>query len=514
MSIPRVVISAPSSGHGKTAVSVGLIAALRARGVATCGFKIGPDHIDAAYLGLAAAGVGRNLDPRLTGVNQLGPLFRHGAGGSDVAVLEGTMGLYDGLAGRTDVESTAQVAGLLRAPVLLVVDVAAMGQSVAALVHGFRAYDELLWLGGVILNRVISDRHEQVLRESLDDVGVPVLGAVRRRSLTAVLPPRAAGVVPALHGSVDARQAVRRLGEAVADGVDLDRVLALARSAPALTAEPWSPRAALAAAQVRAGDRSASADDQPIREVEGPVRAVAVPGRSDARRLPWAGPRPAAVVEDPSEERTADLRGGPVIAVAGTPGGSYGYAEVVELLAAAGAQPVPVDPLRDDRLPAGTRGLVLGGAIPEAYLDEISANVTLLAAIRTLAAAGHPIVAEGAGLILLAREVDGRPMAGVLPTAVHLGGHIIHGYRDAVTQSVSSLLQPGTRLVGHRSHRAACVPRAGVAPAYGWRGGAPEGFVQGNIFASLLCPHWVAVPSLASALVVAARGQASLRAAS
>src|SRR5256885_12804307 len=182
--VPRVVIAAPSSGHGKTAVAVGLLAALRERGLRPAGFKIGPDYVDAAYLGLAAARAGRTLDPRLVGAATVAPLFAHGCAGSDVAVVEGTMGLYDGLAGRTDAESTAQISGLLRAPVVLVVDVGAMGQSVAALVHGFRAYDELLWLGGVILNRVASSRHEQLLREALDDIGVPVLGAPRRGALT------------------------------------------------------------------------------------------------------------------------------------------------------------------------------------------------------------------------------------------------------------------------------------------------------------------------------------------
>ncbi|MBO0871492.1 MAG: cobyrinic acid a,c-diamide synthase, partial [Micromonosporaceae bacterium] len=176
--IPRIVIAAPSSGHGKSAVAIGLLAAMRARGLRTAGFKIGPDYVDAAYLGMAADRPARNLDPRMTGSATVGPLFVHGATGAEVAVVEGTMGLYDGLTGRTDVESTAQIAGLLRAPVVMVIDVAAMGQSVAALVHGFRAYDEMLWLGGVILNRVVSQRHEQLLRESLADLAVPVLGAL------------------------------------------------------------------------------------------------------------------------------------------------------------------------------------------------------------------------------------------------------------------------------------------------------------------------------------------------
>src|SRR3954469_25263928 len=156
--IPRLVVAAPSSGHGKTAVAVGMIAAFAARGLTTAGFKIGPDHVDAGYLALASGRPGRNLDPRLVGSAALPALFTHGAAGADLALVEGTMGLYDGLSGRADVESTAQVAGLLRTPVILVVDTAAMGQSVAALVHGFKSYDELLWLGGMVLTRVVSDR--------------------------------------------------------------------------------------------------------------------------------------------------------------------------------------------------------------------------------------------------------------------------------------------------------------------------------------------------------------------
>ena len=197
--VPRVVISAPSSGHGKTAVSVGLLAALRERGLRPAGFKVGPDYVDSAYLGLAAGRPGRNLDPRLVGAASVAPLFAHGSTGADIAVVEGTMGLYDGLAGQTDAESTAQIAGLLRAPVVLVVDAAAMGQSVAALAHGFRAYDELLWLGGVILNRVASDRHEDLLREALDDVGIAILGVLRQRELPhSGLPGRVEGVVQEL----------------------------------------------------------------------------------------------------------------------------------------------------------------------------------------------------------------------------------------------------------------------------------------------------------------------------
>ena len=136
--VPRVVLSAPSSGHGTGALSLGVLAALADRELDVAGFKIGPDQVDAAYLGLAAGRPGRNLDPRLVGSERVPPLFAHGAAGAGFALVQGTMGLYDSIAGRPETESTAAVATALRSPVVLVVDVAAMGQSVAALVHGFR----------------------------------------------------------------------------------------------------------------------------------------------------------------------------------------------------------------------------------------------------------------------------------------------------------------------------------------------------------------------------------------
>jgi cobyrinic acid a,c-diamide synthase len=457
--VPRVVVAAPSSGHGKTAVCIGLLAALRQRGLRTAGFKIGPDYVDAAYLGLAADRPARNLDPRLIGGSRVAPLFLHGAEGTDIAVVEGTMGLYDGLAGRPDSESTAQVAGLLRAPVVLVVDVAAMGQSVAALVHGFRAYDELLWLGGVILNRVASDRHEKLLRDALDDVGVPVLGVLRRQRLAeAVMPSRAAGVVPVLHRTIEANRAVRQLGEVVAAGVDLDRLLGIARSAPKLAAEPWSPANAIGNHVVY--------DDEPTN---------------------------ALVPEH--------LR--PIVAVAGGPRLSFGYPEVPELLSAAGAQVVPVDLLRDEALPAGTAGLVIGGGLPEGYLDELAANESLVAEVRALGRAGRPIVAEGAGVALLCREYAERPMTGLLDASAKPGEHLVLGYREATARSDSAIMTAGTQVVGHRQHRGVTTPRAGTLAAWTWSGGSPEGFVYGRMHASYLCLHWVGVAEAAQRFVTA-----------
>lgn len=442
---PRLVVSAPSSGHGKTAIAVGLLAAMAARGVPTAGFKVGPDHTDAAYLGLAAGRPGRNLDPRLVGAQRIAPLFGHGASGAQLSVIEGAMGLFDSLTGQPEIDGTAAVAATLRAPVALVVDVAAMGHSLAALVHGFRMFDEMVHLGGVILNRVASPRHEQMLRSALDDIGMPVLGALRRGDLPNVLPSRAHGLVPVAHRTVEAGRAVRRLGEAVAESLDLDRLMALANSAPPLPGPLWTPAEAGEAAEVR-----------------------------------------------------------PVVALAGGPGAPYTYVETAELLTAAGADVVVVDPLRDESLPPGTRALVVGSGLPEGYAEELSANRRLCADVAKFAREGWPVVAEGVALPWLGRDLDGRPMCGVLDIAGITGEQTVAGYREATAPGSSVLAPAGARITGYKQHRALVTPRAGTSPAWTWSGGNPEGFVWRQVHASQLGLHWAAAPEIAKRLVTAA----------
>lgn len=454
--LPRLVVSAPSSGHGKTAIAVGLLAACTARGVQTAGFKVGPDHTDAAYLGLAAGRPGRNLDPRLVGSQRIAPLFAHGAAGAQLSVIEGTMGLFDSITGQPEIDGTAAVAAALHAPVALVIDVHAMGHSVAALVHGFRMYDEMVRIAGVILNRVASARHEEMLRTALDDIGMPVLGALRRGDLPAVLPARSDGAVPVAHRTVEASRAVRRLGEAVADTLDLDRLLAVAGSAPAVAESAWSATDAL------------------------------VDGSDD--------PTPTT--------RIGDAR--PVVAVAGGPELPYTYLENTELLSAAGAEVVLIDPLRDHVLPAGTRALVIGGGLPEGYADELSVNRRLCAAVSALARDGRPIVAEGVGLAWLGRDFDGRPMCGVLDVSAVTTDRTVAGYRDATAPANSLLVPAGTRITGYKQHWAMLTPRAGKVPAWTWSGGNPEGYVWRQVHASQLGLHWAGAPEIAPRVVAAA----------
>ena len=200
MTARALVVAAPASGAGKTTVATGLMAALRRRGHRRGAVQGGPDYIDPGYHTLAAGRPGRNLDPVLVGADRIAPLARHGAAGAEVAVVEGVMGLFDGRLSDGH-GSTAEVAGLLGAPVVLVVDARGQSRSLAALLHGFRSFDARVDLAGVVLNRVGSPRHEEVLRAAAAEVGLPVLGALPRRDALAV-PSRHLGLVTAVeHGA-------------------------------------------------------------------------------------------------------------------------------------------------------------------------------------------------------------------------------------------------------------------------------------------------------------------------
>nr|WP_200423195.1 cobyrinate a,c-diamide synthase [Streptomyces sp. Y2F8-2] len=467
-SVPRLVIAAPSSGSGKTTVATGLMAAFAARGLAVSPHKVGPDYIDPGYHSLATGRVGRNLDAYLCGPELIGPLFAHGARGCDIAVVEGVMGMYDGAAGEGELASTAHVAKLLRAPVVLVVDASSQSRSVAALVHGFASWDPEVRVGGVILNKVASDRHEALLREALESAGVPVLGILRRVPQVDT-PSRHLGLVPVAERRAEAVAAVAAMAAQVREGCDLEALLGLARSAGALPGAAWDAAQAL-----------------------GVSPPPPLPSPKLSASLEQGGP--------PSGPRGSEA---PVVAVAGGAAFTFSYAETTELLAAAGAEVVPFDPLRDEQLPEGTRGLVIGGGFPEVYAAELSANEPLRKAVVELALGGAPVAAECAGLLYLCRELDGQPMCGVLDAAARMTERLTLGYRDAWAVGDSVLAAAGTRMRGHEFHRTVVEPGAGAAPAWGVRAPRPrvEGFVQQGVHASYLHTHWAAAPGVARRFV-------------
>ncbi|HET9171800.1 MAG TPA: cobyrinate a,c-diamide synthase [Actinospica sp.] len=451
---PRLVIAAPASGHGKTTVATGLIAAFARRGRRVAPFKVGPDYIDPGYHALAAGRPGRNLDPFLLGESRTVGVFAHGAAGADIAVVEGVMGLYDGAVGRGEFASTAHVATLIDAPVILVVDATAQGRSVAALVDGFRGFDRRIRVAGVVLNRVGSERHREILASALDEIGVPLLGVLHRSDAVAA-PSRHLGLVPVAERAPDASATVDALADLVSQNLDLDAIERIAAGAgPVGEAASWSP-------------------DEAIAEVGGPV---------SGRR--------------------------PVVAVAGGAAFTFSYAEHAELLAAAGAEVVTFDPLHAERLPEGTSALVIGGGFPEVYASALAENGSLLEDVRGFAASGGVIAAECAGLLYLAKSLDGVPMCGVVEAEAVMTERLTLGYREAVAASGSVLCDEGARLNGHEFHRTALSPGASADAAWMWRGNdgatVSEGFASARLHASYLHLHWAGAPDTPRRIVRAA----------
>jgi cobyrinic acid a,c-diamide synthase len=326
----------------------------------------------------------------------------------------------------------------------------------------------------VIFNQAGSARHEELLRDAAEAAGVPVLGVLRRQDQV-TLPSRHLGLVPAAELGGPAAAAVTALTALVAADVDLDAVVRLARTAGPLT------------------DGNGLVDGDPLND--GQERETS-PERVQASRRP------------------------PRFAFAGGSAFTFGYTEHPELLTACGADVVTFDPLRDERLPDDVDGLVIGGGFPEEHATVLSANERLRRQVAALARAGAPVIAECAGLLYLARSLDGHPMCGVLDADAVMTGRLTLGYRDAVAAATSPLARTGTRVHGHEFHRTTVhlgtdrlAPDA-ASRAWHWRqSGATlsEGFVQGQVYASYLHTHWNGIPGAAARLTAAARDYARKR---
>ena len=448
--IPRIVVAGTHSGVGKTTVASGLMAALAQRGLRVAPFKVGPDFIDPSYHSLAVGRPGRNLDAFLSGPELVAPLFAHGSSGAEVAIIEGVMGLFDGKGGGGEYASTAHVAKLLGAPVLLVVDASAMARSAAAIVHGYATFDPALNLAGVILNRVGSSTHERMLREAIAPLGIPVLGVLRRDAGVRT-PHRHLGLVPVAERRAEASAAIEAAGAVLSRSCDIEGILRLARTAGPLGAKPWNPEA----------------------------------------------PEPGPPVR---------------VAVAAGPSFSFLYEENLELLRGAEAEVSFFDPTSDEDLPDAPEALYLGGGFPEAYAGTLAANEPLKERVRWFAAEGRHLVAECGGLLYLVRELDDHPMCGVLEAEARMTDRLTLGYREARALSDSPLMGEGGLARGHEFHYSVVEPGAGESPAWELAGRGAEGFVSGGVHASYLHTHWAATPEVPRRLARAAsRGGARVR---
>ncbi|MGQ9593469.1 MAG: cobyrinate a,c-diamide synthase [Anaerolineae bacterium] len=447
----RLVIAAPRGRSGKTTVAVGLAAALRARGLAVQPFKKGPDFIDPSWLTEAAGRPCRNLDPYLMGQEGVQEVLARGSRGADVCLVEGAMGLYDGLDDEGS-GSTAVLARWLRAPVVLVVDAARITRSAAALVLGYAQFEPETWLAGVIFNGVQGARHEAKLRSAIGRYcSLPVWGALpRAEALT--IPDRHLGLVPRAEGEswVAAVEAAR---EAVEQTCDVPGLLDLARSAPPLG---------------------------------------------------WQAPLPPR----PSEGNR--VRVGVVRDRAFT----FYYPENLEALEAAGAELIFVDACSDPSLPA-VDALYLGGGFPEVFLEELEANRALRQDVRAAAQEGLPIYAECGGLMYLCRrlvwgERMGK-MAGILPaTAIVEGRPAGHGYVAGEVARGNPFYPVGLAFRGHEFHHSRVdleedLPRAFRLHRGQGLGNGQDGLVWRNVLATYTHVHAVGTPQWARGLVEAAR---------
>jgi cobyrinic acid a,c-diamide synthase len=449
--IPRIVVSAVASGAGKTTVAVGVIAALRARGLTVAPFKCGPDYLDPSYHERAAGRVSHNLDGWMMGRDAVVATFERAACNADVAVIEGMMGLFDGAAPTSDEGSTAEIAKWLAAPVLLVADTSGMARTIGAIAKGFAHFDHALRLGGLICNRVGSRGHLEILRAASPEI--PVLGGLPQNS-GAAFPERHLGLFTADEKSVpDAHLAA--WGKLVSEWFDLDTILTLARSAPAISDTIAFPEtSALTPARCRIG-------------------------------------------------------------VAYDEAFHFYYEYNLARLEAVGAEIVHFSPIRDRTLP-DVDGLYFGGGYPETNASDLSNNLTMLAAIRQFATRGGPIYAECGGLMYLVsaiRTLDGAsfPMAGLIAGEAVMNDRLqALGYVEVETRFSSILGPAGTRWRGHQFRYSTLEPPppTGVDLLYRvtprW-GGAPfgEGYRVGNVVASYTHAHWASNLAIAGNFVQA-----------
>ncbi len=450
MRIPRLVIAGTHSGVGKTTVTTGLLAAFKARGLKVQPFKCGPDYIDPTYHAVAAGLPCRNLDSWILPKTIMVELFQRAAGQGDLALIEGVMGLYDGRGGVEEEGSTAEIAKLLRTPVLLVLDVGKTSRSAAAQVLGYQAFDPELSLAGVIINQVGSERHMRWVKEAIEErVGVPVVGYLPKRAEVEI-PERHLGLIPAIEGG-SLPQAVEKIRVVVEETVDLETVLQLARSAP------------------------------PIPE--------AVEGLFPKESLPVQA----------------------VIGLAHDEAFHFYYQDSLDLLTAWGARLVPVSPLRDSHLPSNIQGLYIGGGFPEVFAKGLSANAAFCQSVTQAASAGMPIYGECGGLMYLAEGIvdfdgDRHPMVGLIEGwSVMQRKRVRMGYAVAETLQDTILAPRGYTLRGHEFHWSE-MTEPGEGAAYRIKGPPErrEGFVRGpwgNILGSYLHLHFGADVTLAQRFI-------------
>src|SRR5258707_15109995 len=455
LTLPRIVLAGVSSGAGKTTMTTAFIAHLRTRGIQVQPFKVGPDYIDPSHLALAAARPCYNLDTWMLPPGRMLDVFCRAAASAEIAVIEGMMGLYDGERSTSDLGSTAQVAKLLQAPVVLVIDAGAMARSAAAVVLGFQQLDPAVRIAGVIANRVGGAWHARLLQEAIEsETGIPLLGYFRH-SQGNLVPERHLGLIPAAERVVGTEQ-LNLLGEQFGQTCNGEKFLALARGAP--------------------------------------------PMQQNSR-----DPFP------PVETTGEHIR----IALAQDEAFNFYCPDTLDLLRLAGAELVPFSPLHDSVLPGEIGGIYIGGGFPEEYAHHLAANESMRSALAGLLQQDMPCYAECGGFMYLCRSIrnasgEELPMVGAIARQSSMNSDrsgLVIGYREASALRNTLLACQGEVVRGHEFHYSclnAPVARKNAAYAFTARG-RTDGFAQGNLLASYLHLSFSGFPLAAQRFLAAAR---------
>jgi cobyrinic acid a,c-diamide synthase len=403
----------------------------------------------------------RNLDTWMLSVEANRSVLRNAAGGADVIVAEGMMGLFDGKNGSTEIGSSAEIAKLLRLPVVLVVDAAKSARSVAAVVLGFEMFDEDLRLAGVVLNRVAGERHYEMLREAIESsCTTKILGWLPLEP-TIAIPERHLGLQGAAEQDADSHAVIDALAALAAKHLDLDGLL-----------------------ELQCG-------------------------------LEMAGAEPARVPTFPSIDMVR-------VGVPSDHAFSFYYEDNLDLLREQGAEIVWFSPMTEASLPSGLDALYLGGGYPELHAKQLSANQQMLEEVRTFAASGRPVYAECGGMLYLSESLnvdeDSYAMAGVLPLSMQMTDRLVQfGYVTVEFTEDCLLGRKGTVVRGHSFHHSRIASQGDVAMSYHVQYSMSgkeelEGFRQGNVLASYIHVHFRTNPAVAENFVATIRQARTLQA--
>lgn len=443
----RIVIAGTGSGVGKTTLTIGIMAALQKRGLSVQGFKCGPDYIDPTYHTAVTGRTSRNLDSWMVGREGVKELFVRGSSGSDITIIEGVMGMFDGKDPRTDEGSTADIGRILGSPVILVVNIASMARSAAAIVKGFQQFGHGDNIVGVIANRAGSEGHYKMVKQAIEqECGIPVLGYIPRDASIEV-PERHLGLVPSIERG-ELQPFFDKLADLVAAHVDLDQLLELA------VAQPVESRQQLFAGAVSA-----------------PPKRVNI-----------------AVAKDAAFH--------------------FYYAENLELLEAGGARCIFFSPLAGEEVPADADGLYIGGGFPEEFAERLGADEKVKASFRSRIAEGLPTFAECGGFMYLTEQIvdtsgNTFSMVGIVPGKVTMQKKLAAlGYREVTgNEEDNFLLSLGDKARGHEFHYSTFEAREGaeIPAAFqskGRLGLKSEGYAKGNLVAGYTHLHFASNPQI------------------